>query len=91
MSSASLHDGSELADFSNLQDSDKSPIINNDITNRETTAQNPDVEFVNEDKSRPSLKAYAIAIVLFLVNILNYMDRSIISGLSIRSVIKSLK
>lgn len=86
MNSVSLYDSSELTDLSTLGDSDTSPICNNDITNRKTTAQTPDVGFVNGDK-----KANATVFVLFLINILNYMDRFIIAGLSLRSAIKSLK
>lgn len=75
MNSVSLYDSSELTDLSTLGDSDTSPICNNDITNRKTTAQTPDVGFVNGDK-----KANATVFVLFLINILNYMDRFIIAG-----------
>lgn len=79
----------ELSVFSSSEDSDRVPIYNNDNTSKETKVGNPDVNIVIEEISKR--RSYAIVVLLILINVLNYMDRLTLSGLSLSSAIKSLK
>lgn len=61
--------------------SDTSPIVRSN-DNTEPRVESPDVEVVDADGISKS-RAYFMVFVLLFINLLNYMDRFTIAGLSV--------